>query len=251
MRLGVNIDHVATLRQARRGRWPDPIEAARLCEQNGASSIVCHLREDRRHIQDADVRRLNERVTTRLNLEMSISSHIVNVALAVRPAQVTLVPERRQELTTEGGLNAVRLGRSLRSLVRSFQAREIDVSLFIDPARDQLEAARQAGAMIVELHTGRYANARTPAARRREREAIRAAAKQGRSLGLIIAAGHGLDYDNIGAIVQIPEIEEVNIGFSIIPRALSVGLAAAVNEMVRLLERPMRRRQERYARHTV
>jgi len=250
MRLGVNIDHVATLRQARRGRWPDPIEAARLCEQSGASSIVCHLREDRRHIQDADVRRLNKQVTTRLNLEMSVARDIVNVALTVKPAQVTLVPERRQELTTEGGLNALRLRRSLRSLVRSFQAREIDVSLFIDPVRDQLEAARESGATIVELHTGRYANARTPAARRREREAIRAAAKQGRSLGLIIAAGHGLDYDNIGAIAEIPEIEEVNIGFSIITRALSVGLAAAVNEMVRLLERSGMRQQERYARET-
>ena len=236
MRLGVNIDHVATLRQARRGRRPDPIEAARLCERSGASSIVCHLREDRRHIQDADVRRLNERVTTRLNLEMSIASRIVDIALAIRPAQVTLVPERRQELTTEGGLNAVRLGRSLRSLVRSFQDREIDVSLFIDPARDQLEAAREAGAMIVELHTGRYANAGSTAARRRERDAIRTAAKQGRSLGLIIAAGHGLDYDNVGAIAGIPEIEEVNIGFSIIARAVFVGFEQAVRDMVRRLE---------------
>jgi pyridoxine 5-phosphate synthase len=255
MRLGVNIDHVATLRQARRGRWPDPTEAARLCERHGASSIVCHLREDRRHIQDADVRRLNEQVTTCLNLEMSVARDIVNVALTVRPAQVTLVPERRQELTTEGGLNVVRRYRSLRSLVRSFQAREIDVSLFIDPVRDQLEAARETGATIVELHTGRYANALTPATRRRELEAIRGAAQQGRSLDLTIAAGHGLDYDNIGAIVQISEIEEVNIGFSIMTRALSVGLAAAVSEMVHLLERPIAkltagRRQERYARHT-
>jgi pyridoxine 5-phosphate synthase len=250
MRLGVNIDHVATLRQARRGQRPDPVEAARICEQQGASSIVCHLREDRRHIQDRDVRRLRRAVSTRLNLEMSVARGIVAVALTVKPHQVTLVPERRQELTTEGGLDVARLRRALRPLVRSFQARGIGVSLFVDPVAEQLAAARETGAACVELHTGRYAATRSPAARVRALEALRNAAQRGRALGLAVAAGHGLDYENVAAVVRIPEIEEVNIGFSIITRALSVGLAAAVKEMVNLLERPMMRRQERDASQT-
>ena len=250
MRLGVNIDHVATLRQARRGQWPDPVEAALICEQHGATSIVCHLREDHRHIQDDDVRRLVQAVTTRLNLEMSMARDIVNVALAVRPAQVTLVPERRQELTTEGGLDVVRLSQTLRPIVRSFQERDMDVSLFIDPAPDQLTAAAETGATIIELHTGWYANARTPAARARGLEALRTAARQGHSLGLTVAAGHGLDYENVSEVVEIPEIEELNIGFSIITRALSVGLARAVSDMVSLLKRRTTTRQERHANHT-
>ena len=235
MRLGVNIDHIATLRQARRGTQPDPVEAARICERTGARSIVCHLREDRRHIQDDDVRRLKQAVKTRLNLEMSVARAIVDIARSVKPDQVTLVPERRQELTTEGGLDVVRLRRRLGPLIRTFHHQRIEVSLFVDPSLRQLTAAREVGATIVELHTGRYANAMTPQARRRELELLMRAAARGRELELAIAAGHGLDYDNDRPIALIPEIDEVNIGFSIITRALTVGLEQAVREMVALL----------------
>lgn len=237
MRLGVNIDHIATIRQARRGQHPDPVEAARICERSGAQGIVCHLREDRRHIQEDDVRRLRRAVTTRLNLEMSIAREIVAFALAVKPDQVTLVPERRLELTTEGGLDVARLFRTLRPLIRNVQERGVDVSLFIDPDQDQMDAAAASGATIVELHTGRYANARTGRARARERAALSAAARRGRVLGLSVAAGHGLDYENVRGIARIPEIEEANIGFSIIGRALTVGLERAVKDMVTLLQR--------------
>ena len=237
MRLGVNIDHIATLRQARRGRLPDPVEAARVCERAGARSIVCHLREDRRHIQDQDVRRLKETITTRLNLEMSIAREIVQVALALKPAQVTLVPERRQELTTEGGLDVVRLSRRLEPIARALQQRRIKVSMFVDPVPAQLKAARDTGAALVELHTGRYANARSAGARARELGALRRAASLGRALGLRVAAGHGLDYENVRHIVEIQEIEELNIGFSIVTRALFVGLEEAVREMLARLQR--------------
>lgn len=240
IRLGVNIDHIATVRQARRGTWPDPVEAALLCERAGAQSIVCHLREDRRHIQDDDVRRLRRAVTTRLNLEMSIAREIVAFALAVKSDQVTLVPERRRELTTEGGLDVARLSRALRPIIRNFQERGVDASLFIDPDPDQLEASVASGAKIIELHTGRYANARTAREKARELVALNIAARRGRALGLSIAAGHGLDYENVREIARIPEIEEANIGFSIISRALTVGLERAVQEMVALLKSGVR-----------
>ena len=240
MRLGVNVDHIATVRQARRGRWPDPVEAARVCERAGAAGIVCHLREDRRHIHEEDVRRLRKAVTTRLNLEMSIAKDIVKIALAVRPDAVTLVPERRQELTTEGGLDVVKLSRALPPIIETFQRRGITVSLFVDPVPVQLRAAQDAGAAIVELHTGRYAETRDVRARARELDALREAARRGRGLGLRVAAGHGLDYENIEPVAAIPEIEEVNIGFSIIARALSIGLGGAVEQMVRLLSQAAR-----------
>ena len=201
MRLGVNIDHIATLRQQRRGRIPDPLEAAAICERAGASSIVCHLREDRRHIQDEDVRRLKRAIHVPLNLEMSMAEEIVRAALSVRPSQVTLVPERRQELTTEGGLDVCRLIPRLRLLVARFQDVGISVSLFVDPDGAQVAASRSAGARIVELHTGRYAGARTIASRERELKALVRAAEQASSLGLAVAAGHGLDYDNIEPVV--------------------------------------------------
>lgn len=236
MRLGVNVDHIATVRQARRGRLPDPVEAALVCERAGATSIVCHLREDRRHIHDEDVRRLKASVTTRLNLEMSVAKEIVDVALAIKPAQVTLVPERREELTTEGGLDVAKLQSGLAPLLRAFGEAGIAVSLFIDPEPDQLKAARACGAPMVELHTGRYAEAATQTARREALHALEEAARLGRTLGLEVAAGHGLDYENVQAIAGIPEIEELNIGFSIISRALSVGLETAVKEMVKLME---------------
>ena len=236
MRLGVNIDHVATLRRARRGRLPDPVEAALVCEQAGATSIVCHLREDRRHIQDDDVRRLKDRIATRLNLEMSIANDVVEAALAIGPQQVTLVPERRQELTTEGGLDVVRLAKKLHPILREFHDCGIEVSLFVDPSSDQLQAAADLGAAIVELHTGRYANATIARGRSRELDALRCAAAKGSSLGLTVAAGHGLEYGNVVEVVALPEIVELNIGFSIITRALSVGLERAVGEMVQLLQ---------------
>lgn len=237
MRLGVNIDHIATVRQARRGTWPDPIEAALICERAGATSIVCHLREDRRHIQDADVRRLRGTITTRLNLEMSIARSVVNTALAVKPDEVTLVPEKRQELTTEGGLDAVRLSSQLAPLIRRFDDKDITVSLFIDPVARQVHAARDLGATIIELHTGRYANARTAQTRARELKSLASAAVLAKTLGLHVAAGHGLDYDNVGPVCAMSEIEELNIGFSIIARALSVGLAQAVADMAACLRR--------------
>ena len=231
----MNIDHVATVRQARRGTQPDPLEAALVCERAGASSIVCHLREDRRHIQDADVRRLRRAIRTRLNLEMSVAPDVVKVALAIKPDAVTLVPEKRHELTTEGGLDAVRMSKQLVPLIATFHARRIAVSLFVDPVSRQLHAARDIGATIIELHTGRYANARTAQARARELAALARAAALANTLGLTVAAGHGLDYDNVRRVCAIPEIKELNIGFSIIARALSVGLASAVNEMAKLL----------------
>ena len=231
MRLGVNIDHVATLRQQRRGRLPDPVEAALVCERAGASSIVCHLREDRRHIQDEDVRRLKRAIHVPLNLEMSIAKEIVRQALSVKPVQVTLVPERRQELTTEGGLDVVRLTRRLRPLIAKFQDAGISVSLFVDPDAAQVDASRSAGARIVELHTGRYAGASTTANCEQELKALIRAAEQASSLGLAVAAGHGLDYGNIEPVAAILHIEEVNIGFSIISRAVVVGLEQAVEEM--------------------
>ena len=237
VRLGVNIDHIATLRQVRRGAVPDPVEAALVCERAGALSIVCHLREDRRHIQDHDVRRLKRAITTRLNLEMSIAKSVVDVALAVAPDQVTLVPERRQELTTEGGLDAVKLARRLRPLVKTFQSHGIAVSLFIDPLVSQIEASRDTGATVIELHTGAYANAAPPSARARELEALRRAVMRGAELGLAVAAGHGLDYENVLGVVELPSLEELNIGFSIVTRAMSVGLSRAVEEMVGLLQR--------------
>ena len=237
VRLGVNVDHIATVRQARRGSWPDPIEAAQICERAGAAGIVCHLREDRRHIQDADVRRLRAVVTTRLNLEMSVAPEIVDVALEVRPDQVTLVPERRQELTTEGGLDVLGLSRRLKPLVVVFRRCGIEVSCFIDPVLGHVQAAQDVGATIIELHTGRYAHAKTPAATAQELAALTEAARQGRRLGVTVAAGHGLDYDNVRRVVEIAEIEELNIGFSIVARALWVGLDRAVREMDRLLHR--------------
>jgi pyridoxine 5-phosphate synthase len=230
MRLGVNIDHIATVRQARRGRVPDPVEAARVCEVAGADSIVCHLREDRRHIQDDDVRRLRGAIATRLNLEMSIAEPVMRMAIALKPDQATLVPERRQELTTEGGLDAVRLEPRLQRVVARLREAGIGVSLFIDPVEAQVEAARRTGASAIELHTGRYAEAPEDG-RRAELAAIRRAAERARSLGLTVAAGHGLDYANTGPVTDIREIEELNIGYAIIVRALSVGLDQAVREM--------------------
>ena len=237
IRLGVNVDHVATVRQARLGHSPDPVEAARACERAGADSIVCHLREDRRHIQDADLPRLLTTLSISMNLEMSVASEIVDVALRLRPHQVTLVPERRRELTTEGGLDVVRLAKRLRALVRSFHEAGIAVSLFIDPVASQILAAERIGARLIELHTGRYAQARAASRRAHELTVLRRATHQAQRLGLAVAAGHGLDYQNVTAVARIEGIEELNIGFSLIARALFVGIERAVREMRTVLRR--------------
>lgn len=235
MRLGVNIDHVATLRQARRGHFPDPIEAGLVCQHAGANSIVCHLREDRRHMQDQDVAALRRRLSVPLNLEMSSAESIVRTALQLKPHQVTLVPERRQELTTEGGLNVVRQEAQLRRVIKRFHQRRIAVSLFIDPRRAQIEAAARTGARIIELHTGRYANAATGTQRLKELTTLASGTVHAARLGLSVAAGHGLDYANVKAVAAIPGIEELNIGFSIIAQAVFIGLDQAVRRMKRLL----------------
>ncbi len=229
--LGVNIDHIATLRQARREFDPDPVKAALICEKAGADSIVCHLREDRRHICDRDVKRLRKALKGRLNLEMSLAPDIVDFALRTVPDQATLVPEKRKELTTEGGLDVDRLFPRIRRATERLQKKGIQVSLFIDPVKRQVERARDTGAEIIELHTGCYANARTPLGRKREYGKIRKMAAYAGSLGLIVDAGHGLKYDNTRRIAMIPQIEELNIGHSIIAQAAFVGLDRAVREM--------------------
>jgi pyridoxine 5-phosphate synthase len=228
IRLGVNIDHVATVRQVRLGLQPDPVDLALLCEQGGADSIVAHLREDRRHIQDHDVARLRKRLKIPLNLEMGISADVVSVALRVGPEQVTLVPEKRQELTTEGGLDVAGQFEKVQKTVRRFQAQKIEVSLFIDPQPGQVAAAHRSGARIVEFHTGSYAHA---AKKSKELRHLVAASRAARREGMIVAAGHGLTLGNVRAVAAIAEIEELNIGHSIVSRALSVGMLKAVREM--------------------
>lgn len=237
IQLGVNIDHVATLRQQRKGREPDPVTAALEAESAGADSIVCHLREDRRHIQERDLRLLRQMVKTRLNLEMAATETMVEIALESGPDQVTLVPEKREELTTEGGLDARQNGKKLGAVVEKFREAGIPVSFFIDPELEQVEAAAAAGAQVIEIHTGCYAETPSESEREAEMKKIRAAAAAGRELDLSVVAGHGLDYRNVGPVAGIREIVELNIGFSIISRALSVGLARAVEEMRSLMEK--------------
>lgn len=235
LRLGVNIDHVATVRQARRGAAPDPLEAALLAEGAGADGITVHLREDRRHIQEHDVTRLRERIATKLNLEMAVTPGMVAYAENLRPDDACFVPERREELTTEGGLDAAgQLGR-VRDAVARLENSGIHVSLFIDPVRAQIEAAREIGAHGIEIHTGGYCNA-AGASRTAELRAIVEAAALAQSLGLEVHGGHGLDYENVAPIAAVPEIVELNIGHSIVARAVIVGIAQAVREMKELLQ---------------
>lgn len=231
LRLGVNIDHAATLRQARGTPYPDLVEAARLCEAAGAGGITIHLREDRRHIQDRDVRILRKTIGTKLNLEMANSPDILKVALEVKPDEVCLVPERRQELTTEGGLDAVGQERRLRRTVARLQDAGIAVSLFIAPDPRQVEAAARLGAPYIELHTGTYCD-RHGAAARREQRALIAAARQAHDLGIRVNAGHGINLDNVAGILAMPYLDTLNIGHSIICRAVFVGLKQAVREMI-------------------
>ena len=234
--LGVNIDHVATLRQARREFEPDPIQAARLCLKSGADSIVAHLREDRRHIQDKDIFALRKVVKTRFNLEMSISPDIVNVALKVKPDQITLVPERRQEITTEGGLDVIGQFSRVKDLTKKFLSRGIGVSLFIAPDLKQILKAKESGVPIIELHTGVYSQANSIRQHKKELERLIKATELARQLGLIVNAGHGLNYENTKAVAGIQGMNELNIGHSIVSRAVFVGLERAVREMVRLVK---------------
>jgi pyridoxine 5-phosphate synthase len=232
--LGINIDHVATLRQARRVRYPDPVHAALIAELAGADSITLHLREDRRHIQDADVLALRERLQTRMNLEMAVTDEMLDFARGVRPADCCLVPERRAEVTTEGGLDVAAQMQRIREACALLAAASIRVALFIDPDPTQIEAAREAGAPVIELHTGAYAEA-SGAEQARELDRLRSCSRHAVSLGLEAHAGHGLHYHNVQPVAAIPEIVELNIGHAIIARAVFAGLPAAVREMRELM----------------
>ena len=233
--LGVNVDHVATIRQARLTRYPDPVTAALLAEQSGADSITIHVREDRRHIQERDLELLQQTLLTRVNLEMAVTDGMLEVALNSRPADCCLVPERREELTTEGGLDIITRQDKIQAACTRLKEAGIRVSLFVDPDPNQLDASAAAGAQVVELHTGAYAIATTGEALARELTRIRVAAKHASKLGLIVHAGHGLHYHNVASITVIQEIVELNIGHAIIAQALFDGMAKAVSKMKRLM----------------
>ena len=234
-RLGVNIDHVATIRQARQTVEPDPVWAASLAELGGADGITIHLREDRRHIQDRDVRVLRDTVQVKLNLEMATAAEIVQIALKTKPEQVTLVPEKRQEITTEGGLDVIRNRERVGDVVKQLQDAGIEISLFIDPEADQIEASRELGVSAIELHTGCYADATSDTAQLNELRKLDAAGKAAREAGLLLHMGHGLTYRNVIPVARIAETCELNIGHSIIARAVLVGLEPAVREMKQLI----------------
>jgi pyridoxine 5-phosphate synthase len=233
--LGVNIDHVATLRQARGTDYPSPLEAALAAEEAGADYITLHLREDRRHIQDRDVEIIRGALKTRMNLESAVTAEMVNFARRMRPHDVCLVPERRAELTTEGGLDVSRNLKRVEKACRELQQAGIRVSLFIDPDSRQVDAAVKAGAPVVELHTGSYADARDAKGRRRELDKLRAAAERAAGKGLHVNAGHGLNYRNVGPVAAIAHVRELNIGHAIIARSVFVGIDQAVREMKALL----------------
>ena len=239
LRLGVNIDHVATLRQARyatmpesKNAEPDPILAASICERAGAGGIVTHLRVDRRHIQDRDVERLRQSIMTKLNLEMGNTEAIIDIALRIKPEEVCLVPEKREEVTTEGGLDVIAQRKELEPTIKRLQLAGIRVSLFIDPTLEQVDAASELGVEMVELHTGKLANAFTEKIQKEELEQLRAAARAASESHLQVNAGHGINYKNIALIHDIPDLSELNIGHAIISRAMWVGLEAAVKEML-------------------
>jgi len=239
LRLGVNIDHVATLRQARyatmpesKNAEPDPILAASICERAGAGGIVAHLRTDRRHIQDRDIERLRQSIMTKLNLEMGNTEQIIDIALRIKPEEVCLVPEKREEVTTEGGLDVIAQRKELEPAIKRLQLAGIRVSLFIDPTLDQVDAAAELGVEMVELHSGRLANAFTEKIQKEELEQLRAAARAASESNLQVNAGHGINYKNIALIHQIPSLTELNIGHSIVSRAMRVGLESAVKEML-------------------
>ena len=233
--LGVNVDHVATLRQARGTRYPDPVQAALLAEQAGADSITVHLREDRRHIQDADLPLLQSLLQTRMNLELALDAGVIEIACRVRPADCCLVPERREEVTTEGGLDVAAHFTDIQAACSRFRDHGIRAALFIDPDERQIDSAARSGAPVVELHTGAYADAPTSEQRGAELFRIATAARAAAAAGLEVHAGHGLNYHNVGPVAAIPEIVELNIGHAIVARALFTGLAAAVADMKQLM----------------
>lgn len=235
-KLSVNVDHVATLRQARRGKEPDPLTAAIMAELAGADGIIVHLREDRRHIQDRDLELLRQVVKTKINLEMANTEEMLQIALRVKPDLVTFVPERREELTTEGGLDVRAHHRSLQKNIRKLNKAGIKVSLFVDPDSSQVKASKQAGAEFVEIHTGQYCDAADDGTRQKEFSRIARAIRQARRLGLRVNVGHGLDYQNVIPLTHIPGIEECSIGHSIVSRAVLVGLERAVREMKSLIQ---------------
>ncbi len=236
MDLGVNIDHVATLRQARGTAYPDPVEAARICESSGANLITLHLREDRRHILDDDVSRIRDIITTRMNLEMAVTPEMNRIARKIQPDDVCLVPEKRQELTTEGGLDVAGQRETLTPFVEGLEGAGIRVSLFIDPESAQIQASAEVGASAIELHTGTYAEAEGSGRAVRERDRLSAATDLGLSLGLRVNAGHGLHYTNVQPIAAMKGISELNIGHAIVARAVFSGLADAVREMRELMD---------------
>ncbi|WP_024297261.1 pyridoxine 5'-phosphate synthase [Methylomicrobium lacus] len=233
--LGVNIDHIATVRQTRGTVYPDPVQAALVAEQAGADGITAHLREDRRHMQDRDLFLLQAMIQTRLNMEMAVTEEMVGIAEKLKPTACCLVPEKREELTTEGGLDVAGNLPHIASACARLAAVGVEVSLFIDPEEAQIEAAIKAGAPVIELHTGRYADAENPAACARELERIRQAARLAHAAGLQVNAGHGLNYHNVQAICRIPEIVELNIGHAIVARALFSGLDQAVRDLKQLM----------------
>jgi pyridoxine 5-phosphate synthase len=231
-KLGVNIDHIATLREARKAGFPDPVEAAVFAELAGADGITVHLREDRRHIQDRDVYLLRSTVKTLINLEMALNPSILEIALKVLPDEVCIVPENREEVTTEGGLDVIASREKLREFVPALQAKNIIVSIFIDPDPRQIEAAVDCGAEFIEIHTGSYADAKGETAMHAEFEKVRNAAGFAQSIGLRVNAGHGLNYRNVAPVCGIPQIETLNIGHSIVSRAVYTGLERAVRDMI-------------------
>ena len=237
IRLGVNIDHVATVRQARRAQEPDPVSAAVLALLGGADGITIHLREDRRHIQDRDLRLLRQVVTNRLNLELSVSDEIVGIACEVKPDEATLVPERREELTTEGGLDVVANQKTVGEAIKRLSRLGIEVSAFVDPDPRQIEMAKHLGASAIEIQTARYSEAKTHADRQRELDSLEESARFGREHALQIHLGHGLNYTNVLPVCRIPGVEELNIGHSIVSRAVLVGMERAVREMKEAIRR--------------
>jgi len=233
--LGVNIDHVATLRQARGTRYPEPIQAALMAEQAGADSITAHLREDRRHIQDRDILLLKDMLQTKLNLEMAVTDAMLEIALQVKPQACCLVPERREELTTEGGLDVASAPARMRHACHALAGAGVEVSLFIDPEYNQIDAALKAGAPVIELHTGRYADANTPEQQNQELQRLQRAAEYAHQAGLQVNAGHGLNLHNVEAICRISQIVELNIGHSIMADAMFLGLSQAVRDMKQVI----------------
>jgi pyridoxine 5-phosphate synthase len=234
-KLGVNIDHIATLREVRKGIEPDPVFAAFICESCGVDSIVVHLREDSRHIKERDLYILKKVVRSKLNLEMSTSNGIVDIACEVKPDQATLVPEKRQEITTEGGLDVLSNFKKIKTVITKLKGQGIDVSLFIDPHKSQIDAAKKIGVNMIELHTGRYADAKNKKEQDRYFKELETAVKYAMNKGLHVYAGHGLNYYNVSRVAKIEGIEELNIGYSIVCRAVLVGLDRAVREMKALL----------------